>query len=65
VGANPRGLAPYGATALSLGTILIIILILLLLGGFSGRVRGYGRSGMGLVGVIVVVLLILVLLGKL
>jgi hypothetical protein len=53
---------------MSLGTILIIILIIILLGGFSGRFRryGYGRghSGMGLIGVILVVLLILVLLGK-
>ena len=49
---------------MSLGTILVIIL----LGGFSGRFRGYGygrgHSGMGLIGVILVVLLILLLLGK-
>jgi len=54
---------------MSLGTILIIILIIILLGGYSGRFGGYGfglgHSGMGLGGVILVVLLILVLAGKL
>jgi hypothetical protein len=67
--ANPRGALHCGENAMSLGTILIIILVIFLLGGFSGRFRGYGygygHSGMGLVGVILVVLLILVLLGKL
>jgi len=47
----------------------VIILIIFLLGGFSGRFGGYGygygHSGMGLVGVILVVLLVLLLLGKL
>jgi len=61
---------PYvGENAMSLGLILIIILILFLLGGFSGRFGGYGygmgHSGMGLGGVILVVLNILLLLGKL
>ena len=54
---------------MTLGTVLIIILIILLLGGFSGRFRGYGyvlgHSGMGLIGTILVILLILVLLRKL
>jgi len=63
---SPR---PLGENAMSLGTILVIILIIFLLGGFSGRFGGYGygygHSGMGLVGVILVVLLVLVLLGKL
>jgi hypothetical protein len=52
-----------------LGTILIILVILYLLGGWSGRIGGYGygygHSGMGLGGVILVVLLVLLLLGKL
>jgi hypothetical protein len=51
------------------GLILIIIVIIYLLGGFSGRFGGYGygmgHSGMGLGGVILVVLIILLLLGKL
>ena len=59
----------FGETAMSLGMILIIILIIFLLGGFSGRFGGYGygmgQSGMGLGGVVLIVLLILLLLGKL
>ena len=54
---------------MSLGTILIILLVIILLGGFSGRIGGYGyglvHSGMGLFGVIFIVVLVLVLLGKL
>jgi hypothetical protein len=54
---------------MSLGTIILIILIIALLGGFSGIGGGpfygtgyYGGGGLGLV---VVILLILLLLGKL
>ena len=54
---------------MSLGTILIIVVILYLLGGWSGRIGGYGyglgHSGMGIGGGILVVLLVLLLLGKL
>jgi hypothetical protein len=64
---HPR--PPVGESAMSLGLILIIIVIIYLLGGFSGRFGGYGygmgHSGMGLGGVILVVLIILLLLGKL
>jgi hypothetical protein len=53
---------------MSLGLILIILVILYLMGGLSGRFGGYGygmgHSGMGLGGVILVVLLILLLLHK-
>jgi hypothetical protein len=54
---------------MSLGTILLIILVIALLGGFSGIGGGrfYGRGpyfGGGL-GVVIVIVLILVLLGKL
>jgi hypothetical protein len=60
---------PWRARSMSLGTILVIILIIVLLGGLSRRFGGYGyglgHSGTGLIGVILVVLLILVLLGKL
>jgi hypothetical protein len=60
---------PRGESAMTLGTILIIIVILYLLGGYSGRFGGYGyglgHSGMGLGGVILVVLVVLLLLGKL
>jgi hypothetical protein len=55
--------------AMSLGTILLIILVIALLGGFSGLGGGpfygtgyYGGGGLGLV---IVILLILVLLGRL
>jgi hypothetical protein len=55
--------------AMSLGTILLIILVIALFGGFSGLGGGpfygtgyYGGGGLGLV---IVVLLILVLLGRL
>ena len=55
--------------AMTLGTILIILVIIYLLGGWSGRIGGYGygmgHSGMGIGGVVLVVLLVLLLLGKL
>src|ERR1700712_112764 len=55
--------------AMSLGTILIIILIIFLLGGFSGRFGGYGYGlghfGWGIGGLILIVLIVLLLLGKL
>ena len=54
---------------MSLGTIILIILIIALLGGFSGLGGGpfygtgyYGGGGLGLV---IVILLVLLLLGKL
>lgn len=53
---------------MSLGTIILIILVLALLGGFSGIGGGpfygtgyYGGGGLGLV---IVIILILVLLGR-
>jgi hypothetical protein len=62
-----RGRVSWEA-AMSFGTILIIILIIILIGGYSGRFGGYGyglgHSGMGLGGVILIVLVILVLLRK-
>ena len=54
---------------MSLGTILLIILIIALLGGFSGigggPFYGTGYYGGGAIGTILIVVLILVLLGKL
>ena len=54
---------------MSLGTILLIVLIIFLLGGFSGRFGGYGygfgNRGVGLVGVLIIILLALVLTGRL
>jgi len=53
---------------MSLGTILLIVLVIALLGGFSGLGRGYGygfgHRSMGVLGTLVVILLVLVLLGK-
>ncbi len=54
---------------MSLGTILIIILVIFLLGGFSGRIGGYGygfgHGGIGVVGVLLIILIVLVLTGRL
>ena len=49
---------------MSLGLILIIFL----LGGFSGRFGGYGygygHGGIGVIGIILIVLVVLLLLGR-
>ena len=54
---------------MSLGTILLVILIIALLGGFSGigggRFYGTGYYGGGGLGLILIIVLILVVLGKL
>lgn len=53
---------------MSLGTILLIALVIILLGGFSGfgggPFYGTGNAGGGVLGIILIVVLILVLLGK-
>jgi hypothetical protein len=56
-----------GGNAMSLGTILIIILILVLLGVFPtwGHSRGWGYGPSGIVGLILIVVIILALLGRL
>jgi hypothetical protein len=54
---------------MSLGTILVIILIIFLLGGFSGRFGGsgygYGHRGNGLIGIILIIVVVLLLTGRL
>jgi hypothetical protein len=54
---------------MSLGTILLIVVVVFLLGGFSGRFGGYGygygHGGVSVIGVIAIVLLVLVLTGRL
>jgi len=54
---------------MSIGTILLIVLVIALLGGFSGigggRFYGTGYYGGGGLGLILVIVLILVVLGKL
>jgi hypothetical protein len=51
---------------MSLGTILVIILILILLGVIPtwGHSRSWGYGPSGIVGLILIILLILLLLGK-
>jgi hypothetical protein len=54
---------------MSIGLILAIILIIFLLGGFSGRFGGYGygygHGGMGIIGIILIVVIVLALMGRL
>ncbi len=54
---------------MSLGTILLIILVIFLLGGVSGRFGGYGygfgHGGIGVIGVLIIILLVLVITGRL
>lgn len=54
---------------MSVGTILLVLLVIFLLGGFSGRFGGYGygfgNGGIGVIGVLIVILLVLVLTGRL
>lgn len=52
-----------------LGLIILVILAVLLFGGYRGGFGrgygyGYGHGGMGILGIILVVVLILFLLGK-
>jgi hypothetical protein len=60
---------PHKERAMTLGTILIIVLIIILLGGFSGLggapFYGTGYYGGGGLGLILVIVIILVLLGRL
>jgi hypothetical protein len=54
---------------MSLGTIILIILVIALLGGFTGigggRFYGTGYYGGGGLGLVILILVILLLLGKL
>ncbi len=54
---------------MSLGLILIILLVIFMLGGFSGRFGGYGygygHGGIGVIGVILIVVVVLLLMGRL
>jgi len=52
---------------MSIGTILLIILILILIGALPrwGYSRGWGYGSSGILGVVVVVLLVLALMGRL
>ena len=54
---------------MSLGTFLLILIVIFLAGGFSGRFGGYGYGfgygGIGVIGLIMIVLVVLVLTGRL
>lgn len=54
---------------MSLGTILVIVLIIALLGGFSGRIGGpgygFGNRGNGLIGLVLIIVIVLLLAGRL
>lgn len=54
---------------MTLGTILLIILVIALLGGFSGlgggRFYGTGYYGCGGLGLLLIIVLVLVVLGRL
>jgi hypothetical protein len=56
-----------GDVIMTLGTILLIILILLLIGAIPSwpYSRGWGYGPSGILGVVLIVLLILVLMGRL
>ena len=53
---------------MSPGTILAIILIIFLLGGFSGRFGGYGygygNGGVGVIGIVLIVVIVLIITGR-
>lgn len=53
---------------MSFGTILVILLIIFLLGGFSGRFGGYGygfgHAGVGVLGTVLIIVVVLMPLGR-
>jgi hypothetical protein len=53
---------------MSLGLILVIVLVIFLLGGFSGRLGGYGygfgNGGVSVIGIVLIVVVILLLTGR-
>jgi hypothetical protein len=63
-----HGKSRVGDKTMSLGLILVIILVFILLGGFSGRFGGYGygygHGGVGLIGTILIIVVILMLIGR-
>ena len=70
---SDEGVAAAAATPLllskghtmSIGLILVIVLIIFLAGGFSGRFGGYGygygHGGVGVIGIVVIILIVLLL----
>jgi hypothetical protein len=58
-----------GDRIMSLGLILVIVLVIFLLGGFSGRFGGYGygfgHGGIGVIGIILIIIVVLLVMGRL
>ena len=54
---------------MSLGLLLLIVLVIALLGGFSGRLGGYGygygNGGISVLGLVLIVVIVLILTGRL
>jgi hypothetical protein len=54
---------------MSIGLILIVLLVIFLLGGFSGRLGGYGygygHGGISVIGVLLIIVIVLLLTGRL
>jgi hypothetical protein len=54
---------------MSIGLILLVLLVIFLLGGFSGRLGGYGygfgNGGIGIVGLVLIVVVVMVATGRL
>ena len=54
---------------MSIGLILLVLLVIFLLGGFSGRLGGYGygfgNGGIGIVGLLLFVVVVMVATGRL
>jgi Na+/melibiose symporter-like transporter len=69
VAAAQRAAQPIGRLFMSIGLVLIIIFVIFLLGGFSGRFGGYGygygHGGIGVIGIILIILVVLLLAGRL
>jgi hypothetical protein len=54
---------------MSIGLVLLVLLVIFLLGGFSGRLGGYGygfgNGGIGIVGLLLIVVVVMVATGRL
>jgi hypothetical protein len=52
-----------------IGIILLVVLFVFLLGGFSGRFGGYGygygHGGVGIIGIVLIIVVVLMLVGRL
>ena len=53
---------------MSVGFILVILLVIFLFGGFSGRFGGYGygygHGGVGVIGIVLIILVVLLVMGR-